>query len=399
MGSQRTYEKTHPHIDFKVDLRTAPPELWALFGEAKSKCQHVARALLSPGASAELMQVYLAKGFLATTAIEGNTLSEEEVRGVLEGTLALPASREYLAREVRNVLAAYNRAANELLAQPDGSFSVDRIREYNRLILDGLELEEGVVPGQIRTHPVVVGHYRAVPPADCEFLLQRLCDWLNGDELDAPPDKPELGAALAIAKAVVAHLYIAWIHPFGDGNGRTARLLELEVLLRAGFPVPTCQLLSNHYNQTRTEYYRELSLASKRRSPVGFLLYALRGFVDQLRDQLDVIWRQQFEDRWEQFVYQTFGERRGESDNRKLHLVLDVSRASWTAGEPVPRRMLTTLTPRLAAAYATKTEKTLTRDLNGVEKLGLLRRKDRGWMPADEVIRGLQPGAAGVLWD
>ena len=78
-------------------------------------------------------------------------------------------------------------------------------------------------------------------------------------------------------KAVVAHLYIAWIHPFGDGNGRTARLLELQILLGAGFPVPTCQLLSNHYNQTRTEYYRELDLASHRRSPTEFLVYALEG--------------------------------------------------------------------------------------------------------------------------
>ena len=192
MNPERAFQQSHPHINFKVDLRTSPPELWALLGEAKSKCQHVAQALLSPKASAELMQVYLAKGFLATTAIEGNTLSEVEVRGVLEGTLALPHSREYLAREIQNVLAAYNRAAAELLAKPDHLFSVDRVAEYNRLILDGLELEEGVVPGQIRTHPVVVGHYRAVPAADCEFLLERLCDWLNGDELDPPADKPEL---------------------------------------------------------------------------------------------------------------------------------------------------------------------------------------------------------------
>lgn len=79
--------------------------------------------------------------------------------------------------------------------------------------------------------------------------------------------------------------------------------------------------------------------------------------------------------------------------------MLDVSRASWTSGEPVPKGALTALTPRLAAAYATKTEKTLTRDLNRIEQLGLLRREPDGWVPADDVILGLQPGAAGVLWD
>lgn len=55
----------------------------------------------------------------------------------------------------------------------------------------------------------------------------------------------------AIFKAVVAHLYLAWIHPVGDGNGRTARLVEFQILLSSGVPSPAAHLLSNHYNQTR----------------------------------------------------------------------------------------------------------------------------------------------------
>jgi cell filamentation protein, protein adenylyltransferase len=389
------------HIDFKVDLRSAMPQTWVLLGEATSKCQHVGRALLSPHAASELLQVYLAKGMLATTAIEGNTLSEQEVRQVLDGSLDLPPSREYLEREIENVLAAYNLARKELLSHPDLPFTVERLREYNRLILDGLEGEESVVPGEIRTHSVVVGSYRAAPAEDAEHLLTRLCDWLNGTEFDAPVDAPQLAAPLAIVKAVVAHLYLAWIHPFGDGNGRTARLLELQILLTAGFPVPTCQLLSNHYNQTRTEYYRQLAISS--REPHGllaFLAYAAQGFVDQLREQLNVIWKQQFEDRWAQHVHQTFRDRRSETDIRRRRLVLDLSRSFHRSREPVPKRAIPDLTPRLAAAYATKTEKTLSRDLNAIKALGLLRLEGGGWVPADEAIRGLQPVAIdGGLWE
>jgi hypothetical protein len=51
--------------------------------------------------------------------------------------------------------------------------------------------------------------------------------------------------------AVVAHVYFEWIHPFGDGNGRTGRLIELKLLLEAGVPQPAAHLLSNHYNATR----------------------------------------------------------------------------------------------------------------------------------------------------
>ena len=395
----RDYEQSHPFIDFRLDLRETAAGTWALLGEAKSKSEHIAQALLSPQASTELMQVYLAKGFLATTAIEGNTLSEDEARAVLDGTLSLPPSREYLAHEIENVIAAYNEAKDELSADPELPLSVERLMRYNEMILSGLELEEGVVPGELRRHSVVVGRYRAVPAADCEHLVERLCEWLNGDDFAAPPEAPELAAPLAIVKAVAAHLYLAWIHPFGDGNGRTARLLELQILLGAGFPLATCQLLSNHYSQTRTEYYRQLDAASRRGSESGFIAYAIRGFVDQLREQLDLIWRQQFEDRWEQHVYQRFGELRGQSDQRRLRLVLAVSRETWRRGTPVPRRDLATLTPQLARAYATKTDKTLTRDLNAIVQLGLLRREKAGLSPTDDAILGLRQGIRGVLSD
>ncbi|MGH2985481.1 MAG: Fic family protein [Solirubrobacterales bacterium] len=397
---ERAYARSHPHVDFNVDLRTSPPHFWALLGKATSKSQHIARALLDPEASRELMEVYLARGVLATTAIEGNTLSEEEVRGVLEGTLKLPPSREYLQREVENVLAAYNDAYGEILADPAAPMTVDWLCRFNERILRDLELDEGVVRGEIRTGSVVVGRYRAVPAADAEYLLQRLCDWLNGSDFDAPGDQPELGAPLAITKAMVAHLYLAWIHPFGDGNGRTARLLELQILLRAGFPAPTCQLLSNHYNLTRTEYYRRLDEASRARDEMGFLVYAARGFVDQLKEQLETIFVRQFADRWEQFVYQTFGGATSPSEHRRIRVALELSRRSSATGEPVLSKEIPQLSPELARAYATKTGKTLTRDVNALKQMGLIAARGRGLVPTTSKIQGLWPEVeGGVLLD
>ena len=399
MAPSRPYLETHSHVDFSLDLRTPALSTWTLLGEAKSKSQHIARALLSPEASRELMQVYLARGVLATTAIEGNTLSEEEVRDVLEGRLELPPSREYLQREVENVLAAYNEAYDEIRAEPSTPMTVAWLRRFNERILRGLELEESVVPGEIRTRSVVVGPYKAVPASDAEYLLERLCEWINGTDFDAPEAQPELAAPLAIVKAVVAHLYLAWIHPFGDGNGRTARLLELQILLRAGFPAPTCQLLSNHYNLTRTEYYRRLDEASRRQDEQGFLLYAIRGFVDQLREQLEAIWQRQLADRWEQFVYQTFGARASESENRRLKVVLAISARFRETSEPVLPREVPELSPELAGAYATKTGKTLTRDLNAIKQRGLLEQQGRGLVPTTSQIQGLWPEVqAGILF-
>lgn len=360
-----------------------------LLGEARSKIAHIAGSLLNPEVAREMHIVYLTKGALATTAIEGNTLSEEEARRRIERDLDLPPSREYLGREIDNVIAAFNEIKNELVAGVAPPMSRRAIENYNRLILDGLELEEGVVPGAIPPHPVAVGGYLGAPREDCEFLLDRLSEWLNGS--DFAPRSSGWELPMAIVKAIVAHLYLAWIHPFGDGNGRTARLMELRILLEAGVPTPATHLLSNHYNQTRTEYYRQLRNASGGDGDVlPFIRYALQGFVDGLREQLERIRAQQFADRWEQHVYQRFGRTTTPARVRQRQLVLEMSKVEG----PFLKGDLRTLSPGLVEMYHGKTDKTLTRDINALLELELVRRHGGGYVPNKQVIEAFRPVTA-----
>ena len=362
----RTYKKDFPWLKFQVDLRPLPVECWMLLGEARSKCEHVAGVPLLPETAERLYRLYLAKGVRATTAIEGNTLSEEEVVRRVEGHLSLPPSKEYLGREVDNVIAACNRMFREVAAGTLPPVTPERIREFNRAVLDGLDLEPGIEPGAIRTYGVGVGRYRAAPSQDCEYLLSRLCDWINGPDFDLP----EFGLAGAIVKAIIAHLYLAWIHPFGDGNGRTARLIEFQILVGAGVPMPAAHLLSNHYNETRSEYYRQLDRASATGGDtLGFLHYAVQGFVDGLRAQLIEIRDQQWEVAWKNYVHEVFRDHQTRADVRRRHLVLDLS----TKTQPVKYRDLMHVSPRVAAAYSGKTIKTLARDRNVLVEMKLLK--------------------------
>jgi len=193
---------------------------------------------------------------------------------------------------------------------------------------------------------------------------------------------------MAIVKAVLAHLYIAWIHPFGDGNGRTARLMELRILLEAGVPTPATHLLSNHYNQTRSEYYRQLRNASRGESGVlPFIRYAVQGFVDGLRDQLRTIRSQQFADRWEQYVYQQFGRATTPARLRQRQLVLEMSKVD----KPMTRSQLPGLSRGLLEMYGAKTGKALTRDINAILKMGLIRHQGGGFVPNKGVIEAFLP--------
>lgn len=391
MGGQkkRTYEATHSWINFRVDLSRAPRTLWLLLGEARSKCEHVEGVPLAPEISRKLSEVYLVKGVHATAAIEANSLSVAEIEQRMQGKLELPPSKEYLGQEIDNLVRAFNSLLAETNTRgPRREISPALIKKLNGLVLEGLPPEEGTVPGQVRAHSVGVADDRGAPAEDCEYLLDRLCTWLNEVRFDGDQD---LGSAGAILRAIIAHLYLAWIHPFGDGNGRTARLLEFSILVNAGIPLPSAHLLSGHYDNTRQEYYRNLAYSSKSGGDVlPFFLYAVRGFVDELREQLQFIRSHQWDVAWRNFVNELF-EEEGDSaaQARRKCLLLDLGRRN----EPVPRGELALLSPRVAAAYAKMTEKALSRDLNLLIDQKLVSRTPKGYRARKELILAFLPPA------
>ena len=245
-------------------------------------------------------------------------------------------------------------------------------------------------------HGLGIGRYRGAPREDCELLLERLCEWLEAElDLSLLADPSANRIATATLRAILAHLYIAWIHPFGDGNGRTARLVEFMLLARAGVPLTSAQLPSNHYNLTRAEYYRQLDRASRanggRGDPIGFILYALQGLADGLHEQCNYIDELQLSIAWQHFVFARFRqERRSPALNRRRELVL----ALTSQPQPIPRTALRHAGPAVAELYAGKTDKTLTRDINWLVKEDLIERQPDGYRARIGRMRSFRPPRA-----
>lgn len=386
----RSYQESHPWITFEAtDVNDLGAKTWMLLGEARSKCEHLAGAPLPPEVAKNFYTIALVKGAQATTAIEGNTLTEEQVAGILDGSFKAPPSRAYQEREVRNVIDALQEIADQVRTGDPPAITRELICEYNRRLLDGTEHEPDAVSGRIRSYEVLVAAYRGAPAQDCEFLLDRLAGWLESDVFKS--DDPEIGFALAIARAVYAHLYMAWLHPFGDGNGRTARLLEFLILARSGMaPLPAAHLLSNHYNLTRNQYYRELDKASRSSQTVGFLTYALQGFVDGLREQIEEVRALQFQVAWINYVHEVMNQYPSSpARDRQRTLVL-----AMPADEAAVKSDLSALTPKLAASYASKGPRTLSRDLNRLRSAGLVRRRGASWIANKATMRAFLPPVA-----
>ena len=187
-------------------------------------------------------------------------------------------------------------------------------------------------------------------------------------------------------KSILAHLYIAWIHPFGDGNGRTARLIEFFLLVQSGVPLPAGHLLSNHYNKTRSRYYAELDRSSKADDGViRFISYAVLGLVDGLKEQLEYIRDQQWLITWENYVHKLFRDKQTRAHARQKLLVLDMPRG------PTPRKKLTHVSPRVAEEYAGKGDKTLSRDLNELIAMNLIVKEGVDYRPNHGLILAFLP--------
>ena len=368
--SSRAYEQTHPWVSFGLDLSRAPYRLWVDLGAIQSKIEHVANVLLPPKVAANLRTLYLAKGVHGTTAIEGNSLTEEQVRDRIDNKMQLPESQEYLGQDIDNIVGACNVVWKQIRSGRARALTSKRIRAFNRMALKGLPLPEHVKPGEIRKYSVGVGNYKAPPWQDVPYLLERLCEFLN---TGFPCPGKESLTGFAVLRAIIAHLYIAWIHPFGDGNGRTARLLEFQILLSGSVPTIAAHLLSNFYNQTREKYYRELSAASRSSDGVfGFLRYAIQGLRDQLDEQIRHIREFQWEVVWRDYVYQTFRGQSGPVVHRRRLVALELPRF-----RTVETGKLRRMTPEIAELYAGRTSKTLTRDVNELVKMGLIVREGK----------------------
>jgi Fic family protein len=229
--------------------------------EIASAREIIEQSVLVPKWDASLRREALLHNTHSSTAIEGNKLTLEQVEALSEGKKVVAAHKD--KQEVLNYLEALKKVPDFAKA---GIINSKLLLEIQALITRGT-LDNPSDCGVFRNRQVYVGKqvfdatgFREevvyMPPATDQVpeLVEEFVEWFNSDKVS------DLNPVLL---AGIAHYEIAWIHPFIDGNGRTARLLATLILYLKGFDHRQIFALDDYYDRDRKSYYAALGAVDK----------------------------------------------------------------------------------------------------------------------------------------
>ncbi len=214
-----------------------------------------------------------------STQIEGNALTQEQVQKVVKEKKGGFPGRERDEREVKNYFLALEYVEDEL--KNDADFSKKLIQSVHSLAWKGTNRLSPYRKEQNIIRDGSSGVIVYMPPEgkDVDKLMKNLVDWtreiIDNQEAFAP------------IIAGLVHYQFATIHPYYDGNGRTARLLTTFVLHKMGYDMKGIYSLEEYYAKNLQGYYHALDIGDsynyyggrEKADITPFLDYFLEGMV------------------------------------------------------------------------------------------------------------------------
>ena len=187
------------------------------------------------------------------TALEGNPLNFTEVREILDkGSSHGVIARERDIQEVINYRNAI-RYIESLGREEEDFISEEVIKNLNAIITKDILDDE--YRGEYRTVPAISRNSRTLEktldwpePDKVPGLMAEFCDWLKG----------EASAVHPILKAGIVHTWLVLIHPFYEGNGRTARVLSTLSLFLDDYDIKSFFCLEEYYDNDAARYYEAI---------------------------------------------------------------------------------------------------------------------------------------------
>lgn len=197
--------------------------------------------------------------------------------------------------------------------------------------------EYQIIPGKFRNFEVAVGAHQPPASKSLEKFIARFCE--------AYKNIP-IGEILIVAAA--SHHRLAWIHPFGDGNGRVVRIFTSSLLKAYGLNGGGIWSISRGLARNRSQYYAKLAIADQdrqgdldgrgtlsERSLIEFCEFFLSTMLDQMDFMLGILKLDSVISRYARLMHEVFP--------KKSELCLRIIKELWTFGE-TPRGKICEIT-------------------------------------------------------
>ena len=228
-------------------------------GVVEASREIIMNAPLVPAWEAKFRKEAMERTVHHGTHLEGNPLSEEEVKDILEGQEVIARDRD--VQEVinyRNVLKFIDTVQAQIGASGAYNFTLETILEIHRLVTETILPDESC--GKFRVRQVVIKNsktnqisYTPPPAVEVPYLVEDLVNFINSDE--ARPVHP-------VIKAGIIHYELARIHPFVDGNGRVARSVATLVMFLDGYDIRKFFSFEEYFDENPMDYYLTLQAVS-----------------------------------------------------------------------------------------------------------------------------------------
>ena len=237
-----------------------------------------AKILLTPQNSAQLYGTQaMEREILSTFTIEQIDTSRSSVRRILSG---------YAPTNEREQRIYGMKRGLEFIADPSNKINEETIYQLYLMVIGAfLPKEDQLLPGQRyrHDHVYIVGdklEHTGLPWNKLAGYMEQLVAFIQQDS-----------SINDLWKAALIHFYLAYLHPYFDGNGRMARLLHLWYLVQQGYSSALFVPLSEYIERSRKKYYDAFSLAGQKARISGvldvtpFLLYFTEEVYHKLRSE------------------------------------------------------------------------------------------------------------------
>ncbi len=247
-----------------------------------------AKVLLTPQERDQQFGLHaMEEEIISTFDIEQIDTTRDSVRRILSG---------YAPKDENENRIYGMKKGLEFIANPNNKITEENIYKlYNMTVGDFLSHDAQLQPEQFYRHDSVyiVGgkvEHTGLPHQKLPAYMTHFVEWILSDN-----------TLNDLLKAALLHFYVAYLHPYFDGNGRMARLLHLWYLKQQGYSSALFVPLSDYINKTRKQYYRAFTLVEHNTAVSGvldvtpFLLYFIENVYNKLNSAVPVISMQSFD--------------------------------------------------------------------------------------------------------